>query len=240
MVVTAATAQERTVGVAEGDWFSYEIIVSWESTSPDELPPPSYGDWERMNGTEWAKITITDVSGTNVSFQYLTHYKNGTEETGNGYIDVDTGDSAQGAFTIIAANLDVNDSVYTSGDYSTYTINETRTRAYQDGVRNTNHLNMSHELSWTIGETDYSFCQTSNFYWDKETGVLAEDIIDFHNQTGEHQTTLSIATRVTDSNVWVVPEFPVGSSMLVIAVIVTVTIISIEHRLTKKQPTDNN
>ncbi|HDQ06187.1 MAG TPA: hypothetical protein ENN36_05650 [Candidatus Bathyarchaeota archaeon] len=69
MVVTGTVAQERTVGVAEGDWFTYELDAIWNSTDPDTpFPPLDYGDWQIMNGTEWVKMTITGVSGTNISF----------------------------------------------------------------------------------------------------------------------------------------------------------------------------
>jgi hypothetical protein len=240
MIVTTAAAQERTAGVTEGDWFTYEVDACWNSNDPNAIyPPVDYENWEITNQTEWAKMEITSVSGTNVSVQYLTHFENGTEDIGDGYIDVATGDESNAALTIIAANLDANDNLYTSGDYSMWTINDTITRTYQDGVRNTNHINMTFEFSWTENETEYYITQFVNLYWDKETGILVEDSFEYYNQTGEYLTTWSAGSRITDSSVWVIPEFPVGSSMLVIAVIVTVTIISIEHRLTKKQPANN-
>jgi hypothetical protein len=240
MVVTAA-AQERTVGVAEGDWFNYEVDSSWNSNDPDVLsPPPVYGDWETINATEWVKMKITGVSGTNVSVQYLSHYENGTEEIEDGYIDVDTGDEVNAIFTVISANLGVNDNLYTSGDYSPWAINETITRTYPDGVRNTNHVNMTYEFSWTINETEHYFLQSVNLYWDKETGVLVEDSFEFYNQTGEYLTTWSAGSKITDSSVWVIPEFPAYSSIVVISIILTVSIIAIEQRLTKKQPASNN
>ncbi|MGD9131320.1 MAG: hypothetical protein PVH73_07085 [Candidatus Bathyarchaeota archaeon] len=239
-VVTAA-AQERTVGVTEGDWFTYDVNASWNSTDPNApFPPSAYGDWEIMNGTEWTKITITDVSGTNVSFQGLSHFKNGTEELGGGYIDVDTGDEANATFVLISANLDVNDNLYTSGNYSSWAINETITRAYPDGVRNTNHVNMTYGGSWTVNETECHYYYYINFYWDKETGILVEDSFAVSNQTEEHLTTWSVVSTIVDSSVWIIPEFPAGTSMLVISIILVVTIFGIERRLTKKQPANNN
>jgi hypothetical protein len=84
MVVTSA-AQERTVGVAEGDWFTYGIDASWSSNDPNApFPPSAYGDWERMNGTEWAKITIGEVAGTNISLQYLSISKMELRKLGMG------------------------------------------------------------------------------------------------------------------------------------------------------------
>ncbi len=236
MVVTAA-AQERTVGVNEDSWFTYEIEVNWNSNDPDAVfPPMAYEDMEIINATEWAKMTVTGVSGTNVSVQFLTHYENGTEEIEDGYIDVDTGDGVNATLTVIAANLDANDSIYTSGDYSAFTINETVIRTYPDGVRNLNHINMTYEQSWTIEETDYYISQSTNLYWDKGTGVIVENSLEVYNQTGEYVTTWSVVSRLADSSVWTIPEFPAYSSMVIIGIIATVTAIAIEQRLTKKQP----
>jgi hypothetical protein len=235
MAVTAAAAQERTVGVAEGDWFTYEVNASWNSTDPNApFPPSAYGDWEIMNGTEWAKVTIMGVSGTNVSLQYVSHYKNGTDEIGSGYIDIDTGDEANATFTLISANLDVNDNLYTSGNYSMWAINETIARTYPDGVRNTNHVNMTYGNSWTVNETECHYYYCINFYWDKETGMLVEDSFEVSNQTEDYLTTWSVVSTIIDSSAWIIPEFPAGSSILVISVILTVTIIGIKRRLAKK------
>jgi len=235
MVVTAAAAQQRTVGVAEGNWFNYEVDVSWNSTDPDAIfPPLDYEDWESVNATEWGKITVIGVSGTNVSVQYLSHFKNGTEEVGDGYMDVDTGDEANATLTVISANLGVNDNIYTSGNYSTWAINETIARTYPDGVRNTNHINMTYGNSWTENETQCHHYYSMNFYWDKETGILVEDSFEFSNQTEEYLTTWSVASIITDSSVWTVPEFPSWSSIVIISVILTVTIIGIKRRLAKK------
>lgn len=237
VLVTGAVAQERTVGVAEGDWFTYELDISWNSTDSDVVSPPSeYGDWEKANVTEWVKMTVTGISGTNVSLQYLTHFENGTEEIGDGYIDVDTGDEENGTLALISANLGVNDSIYASGDYSMWAINETITRIYPDGVRNTNHINMTYEFSWTINQLHYYLHQSINLYWDKETGIFVEDSFEMTNQTGPYLTTFSVVSRLADSSVWTIPEFPAYSSMVIIGIITTVTAIAIEQRLTKKQP----
>ena len=237
MIIAAASAQQRTVGVTEGSWFNYEIEVNWNSNDPDAVfPPLEFEDMEIINATEWATMMITGVSGTNVSVQYLTHYKNGTEEIEDGYIDVDTGDGVNATLTIIAANLGANDNIYTSGDYSTFTINETTTKMYPDGTRNLNYINMTYEYSWTIEETDHYFVQSTNLYWDKETGVIVENSLEIHNQTGDYLTTWSIVSRLADSSVWTIPEFPAYSSMVIIGIIATVSAIPIEQRLTKKQP----
>jgi hypothetical protein len=234
MVVTSVVAPPRIVGVAAGNWFKYGILdVNWNSNDPNATFPPS--GWEflvDMNKTEWALISVEDVSGTNVTTQYTTHFKNGTEKIEGGYVDIDTGDGNM-SLVAISANLNANDTFYTSGSYSTWKINETIVRTYPDGVRETNLLNMTYEHSWAVNETHYYYYFTMNYYWDKSTGMLVEDYYEVINQTGEYLTTWSVLSRITESNVWVVPEFPTSASILLILIVLTATIAIYKRRLLK-------
>jgi hypothetical protein len=72
-----------------------------------------------------------------------------------------------------------------------------------------------------------------NYYWDKSTGMLVEDYYEVINQTGEYLTTWSVLSRITESNVWVVPEFPTSASILLILIVLTATIAIYKRRLLK-------
>ena len=233
MVVTSVVAQPRIVGVSVGDWFKYgDITVNWSSNDPNAtFPPPGYEWMEMINETEWIKMTVENVSGTNITLPTLYHYKNGTEEASGGYVDIDTGDGENVTLNIISANLDANDTVYASGYLSTWKINETIVRTYPDGVRNTNHLNMTSEQSWTSNETEYYFYHSTNFYWDKSTGIIVEESFEDINQVGELLTTWSLLIRITESNVWVVPEFPTWTSILLILIVLTIAVVIYKRRI---------
>jgi len=185
-----------------------------------------------MNKTEWMSISVEDVSGTNITFQYTTHFKNGTEGTEGGYVDIDTGKGNM-TFMAISANLNANDTLYTSGDYSTWKINETIVRTYPDSVRDTNLFNMIWEYSWTHNETQYYYYFTENWFWDKSTGILVEDYFAEINQTGEYITTWSALASITESSVWIAPEFPTWTSILILFVILTFTVAIYKRRLLK-------
>jgi len=269
MVLTSVAAQPRVPGVAEGDWFKYEdISVEWSSNDPNATFPPPDWEWlEEMNETEWMLLTVGDVSGTNITCQFIEHFKNDTERIRSGYIDIDTGncskDTAETAdmtFTAISANLDVNHTLYTSGEYSTWKINETIVRTYPDEVRDTNHINMTWEYSWTDPELGwyYYYYFSMNWYWDRTTGILVEGsfeeiiqeggyVIPLGRSTGilvedslekiaqevEYETTWSALFRITDSKVWVVPEFLTWTSILLTFTILTVAIAIYKRRLFK-------
>ena len=213
MVVTLASAQPRTVGVAVGDWFKYgDITGSWSSNDPDAVFPLL-----ELNETEWMLLSVEDVSGTNITFQSIIHFTNGTEKTEGGYVDIDAGDGNM-TLSAISANLNANDTIYSSPGYSTQKINETIVRTYPDGVRDTNCWNMTGEYNVT-GFYQYI---SQSWYWDRASGIFVEMAQEYASQTENYTTTWSILLKITESNVWVIPEFP---SFLIPPLFMTATLL---------------
>jgi len=224
--VATALAQSGTVVVSAGDWFKYgNITVNWNSNDTSATPPAGV----QLNGATLT-FNVTTISGTNVTGRLTTQYKNGTEITSSGWVDVDTGDGANLPGLLISANLNAGDAVYSAGSG---VINETIPRTYPSGVRDTNHLNIS-DVS-TVNATQFSYSE--NLYWDKSTGVFVEESFNTLNQTGTYTTTLSEDFRITDSSLgWVVPEFPAWTSTLLILVMSTPAIIAIHKRRLLRRP----
>lgn len=126
-------------------------------------------------------MSVTSIVGTNITVQTKEHFINGTERIRLGFIDIDTGESSNETaettditFMIISANLNVNDTIYTSGDFSTWKLNETIVRTYPDGERSTNHLNMTVEYSVIFNQTEIDYYHSMNWYWDRSTGIIVE------------------------------------------------------------------
>ena len=162
----ATVAALRTVGVSEGDWTEYDFIYSGNET----MPPPS----EIM---EWAKITVLEISGTNITFEEITRYVDHHNETKTYVVDVDTG-QGNGTGIFIAKNLNQSDLIYTSPppsglfgiSFQGATINETISREYLGETVEVNHLNLT--MSKTVpGWTQTNF---TNLYWYRATGLPAE------------------------------------------------------------------
>jgi len=240
LIVASVTANpDRTVGVSTGDWFKYEdITVTWSSNDPDASKVWYGMDLEMYNQTEWVKIEITGVSGTNVTMQGIQHFKNGTEEISDGWVDIDTGDSINASTTVIGANLNEGDPIYTAGDYYNWFINETIIRDYPgpDTPRGTNHINMTYTYQGTIPpDINVDYFYSINFYWDTATGVLVEDSFEMINQTGEYLTTWSIFFKISESNVWIVPEFPNLITWLAVIGTATAVLVFGERRLSKNK-----
>ena len=206
-----------TVGVSVGNTATYgNASFDWYSNDPTATAP---SEWTGLNGTAWFRGTIQSIDGTNVTISALLHYTNGTEDTEVGSVDVGTGDGNMSLF-LVAANLNVGDPVYSTGDYSGFTINETVPMTYPQGQRDTNHVNV------TMQESDpyFNLSLSMNMYWDKATGVLTQMSI-MSNQTETYTTDYSISFQLTDSNVWVVPEFGMPSIMLLLFSATLVTLV---------------
>jgi len=205
-----------TPGVNVGNTFTYgNVNFHWYSNDPSATPP---AQWMGVNGTAWFKGTIQNIAGTNVTISALLHYSNGTENTQNGWVDVNTGEGNMTMF-LIAANLNVGDVVYTGGSYSGLTINETVPMTYSGGSRQTNHVNVTDQESSAY----FNFSMSMNLYWDKATGALSQMSI-ISNQTSTYTTNYSVAMQLTDSNVWVVPEYGMPLIALLLSSVALVTL----------------
>lgn len=207
--VMPAQAQ-RTPGVHIDEWYLYnDIHVIYETNDPTATPPI----WlKEANDTLWYKISILDISGTNISLRYIKHFKNETEKTIDDYLDIDTGESGQSWLMIIAANLQPNDTIYTSGSYSTWKINETMPMIYPEGERDTNVIML-------MGNSQGSY------FWDKQTGVIVQVQAGFFSVSGSYVTMWQYEFKLTESNVWVVPEFTSWTLILILIITLTSTAI---------------
>lgn len=215
----AALAQSRTPGVREGDWFRYDkVYFDWFSNDTQVVIPP---DVVMLNDTDWMNMSVVGVSTTNITLHWVQHFKNGTSEELDDYVDIVSGVSLYAELMIISAGLAVNDSVYASGEYSAWKINETIARTYPEGARLTNHVNItSDSYSW----------QT---YWDKVTGAMTEMSTLNINHVGEYYTTYSYSFVMGASNDWIVPEFHASVSTLVFFGAITLCAIIFKRRLLK-------
>lgn len=234
-VASVMASPTRTVGVNVGDVFTYaDINVTWSSNDPNATKDPYGMGLEMYNQTEWVSVEITGVSGRNVTVQSIQHFKNGTEDISGGWIDVDTGDGVNATIMVIGANLNVGDPIYTAGDYSTWFINETIMRVYPDSTRDTCHINMTYAYNYTIPpDTDVDFFYSTNFYWDRATGIMVEDSFEMINQTGDYLTAWSMMFSITESNVWVVPEFLNLAVWLAVITIATAVLVVGKRRLSR-------
>lgn len=211
-MVGRTSAQTTVAGVSTGNFFNYDFTTFWISSDANAVVSPDLVD---LNKT-WIGITITDVSDSVVSMSITGHYENGTENTSEAWVNIETGEDSGGYGFVVAPNLGANSVIYPSGDYS-FSINDTVMRTYSGGERETNHYSA---YLRDVGDYVYSY---DELYLDKKTGVMVEWYTERVAEISPNETT-AIRWKIRESNVWVVPEFP---SLLVLPFFMIATLLAV-------------
>ena len=228
-------SQDATVGVSVGDWFRYEPkILDWIVEPGVPFPPDEYTEFlYTYNVTDWEKYTITDIDGSIVTFEVLSHLSDGTETTAQLSIDIT---SDQSYFYVIEANLESGDQLrdeFYLFDFLYYPpryLNDSISIDYETGTREANVLDYEHP---TVNMEDSIH---STMLWDKETGVLVKYNTVMNNTSSLGDKYFVIyEIELVEANLWVIPEFPTGTVMLVVFVAVTVSIAIYRRKKLKHQ-----
>ena len=188
-----AELTDRKVGVSVGYWIQYGISVTWESNDPNATTPQYVLDSQQL---VFLSNVVQSVSGTNVTFNRIMLFENGTEKSETYWIDVDTG-RGSGYLSFIAANLSAGDIIYTGLGKGIGEINETITRTYLGEPVEINHHN------YTTSGTSYFIY--GDAYWNRATGVLYEYYMNHTDYTTKGQE-----TYVTQETQWLYPIGIIG------------------------------
>lgn len=171
------------------------------------------------------KLTVAGISGTNVTCQIWGQFANGTQETGTGSVDVETGSGNLTTY-IVAANLNASDPIYTgSWNYTGAIVNETLTRNYLGSDVEVNHMN----LTQSIGYLGLSLNMSVNMLWFRDSGVLAETVLNITTVQSGVETWEYEHITVTGA----VPEFPVNMILPLLVALSTLVAVIARKRLFK-------
>ena len=208
-MVASTRALVLTPGVTPGANFYYDVTAYWSSTDEYASIP---ADLVEINQTETVDVRIHNVTDANVTTFVAVYYRDESYDGGYGFIDVDTGVS-YGAFAmLIAGSLNAHEVIHPLGADG-ITINETVTKTYQSGNRDTNRIILEY-INATTGTTE-----RDEWYFDKQTGILVES----HETVTSSQETKTVTWKLKETNGWVVPEF---SSVLILPLLMAITMIA--------------
>jgi len=185
----------RLPGVSVGDTFTFDVFSFWSSSAANAVVP----EWlSEINQTESFRVTITAISDTMVTTLDTWVFKNGTEYNSTGLVNVETGYNSGGFWPVVAANLGKGDLLHPAGQNG-ITVNETITREYPSGARETNHFTLNYQGN----DENYGYYTAeSDYYFDRATGMLVE-LYDRSTFLGANMQT-AILWKIKASNVWVV------------------------------------
>ena len=182
-----------------GDEFVYDIRGFWSATDPSTQMPETF---LQLNMTEAYRITVTKVSGPEVSIAAIWRFTNGTEFKGTGTINVATGmySPTEGFWAIYGANFKANDRIRPLGIDRAY-VNETINLNYPSGTREINRVSLIREYV-DANDTSSTWTEYISINFDKKTGMLV-DLLD-RSVYSSPQQTLTITWKLKESNVWTV------------------------------------
>ncbi len=192
-------AQTVKSGLKAGDTFTYSMKGMSEIGGPNVTTPENFLE---INMTDYYRITITSVDNPVVSFNVTWRFTNGTQINKTCQVNVDTGVNSLEFWAIYAANLTVGKPVRPAFPNGAI-VNETESRAYRDGNRTANVLQMqgqfydSSDLTYSRTYLDYTYV-----HFDSITGMLVE--LKDRKIYSDPQIILTIEWKLVDSNVWAV------------------------------------
>jgi hypothetical protein len=166
--ILSAFATSRSSGVTPGQFLHYSDNMT--GSGNDTVLSSNIAQFDK-----WANETIISVSGANVTTQGVEY--NATWSTSDvEIINVEyctlNGTTSGPALFLIAANLNASDALYVNSPY------------YVNDTVHVNYLNQQLEaVHLTFGNTEtnihyfgivYNLTSTSNYYWERNTGVLLD------------------------------------------------------------------
>ena len=168
-----------------------------------------------LNDTTYAANQVVGVSGTAVTLELISIYRNGTGAHVGAIVDVATGTSNVTAFSlkpgdyfVLAGSLQAQDQIW--GTSTAPQFNTTSSEMVLGEMRTVNHLNVSmsgssYGMAFS-GFVVYDFDQSSGFVIDTVFSVSSK---------GNYATKLDFTIGMVDNNIWGtahLPDFDLGAN----------------------------
>ena len=226
-VVRAASAQDIVAGVAPGNEFTYSVTGSYSSGAPIAQVPEEVIS---AQASDYFKVTILNVSGADVGYLWFWHFKNGTDQSGDGTVNLETTGNTGPFWAIVSANLTAGERIHPHFGPDLSTFNETVMWTYTNYTRETNRLQLDFAYQ-NQNNPQSTYTEHTDTYFDKQTGMLVQlsDVSNYVNPT----FTATVEWKLREQNVWTysssgsfAPE-PLFSLPVIIAIVVVVAIVVI-------------
>lgn len=195
--------------VSAGQWAKYAVL--YDRCEPANSPSCQSYVSGSINDTSYGIIQIIGVSGTIITFQLFTQFKNGTSSTQGAQVDVASGvtnvtifgNSALSDYLILAGSLAWPDPVWNVA--SAPSINQTSSEQILGSSRTLNFLNRTS----SHGILGFSISESTGFAFDQQSGLLVEAAYNYTITSillGNSQIVFAIG--MSDNNVWLSSSLP--------------------------------
>jgi hypothetical protein len=185
--LSSVSAQTVSVGVSKGETFDYSCNIAWTSTNPAATPP---SDALEYNNTQKVQLRITDIAGSTINVDVLISFKNGSQKTESGTIDIEHSNyTVPFGFLIVGANIAKGQPIYPAGGQ---VVTDTVMRSYPSGQRETNLISAENSN------------QKITTYFDKIKGVAVDYSHTVYDIASDDYSITSTEQMVsTNSEVWI-------------------------------------
>jgi hypothetical protein len=224
-IVQIALAQDIVAGVKPGDQFTYSVTGSYSSNAPIADVPEEV---LAAQASEYFTVTIVNVSGPQIYYDWSWHFNNGSEPLSNSsMVDIEITANTGPFWPIVSANLTAGERIHPHlGPYLS-TFNETVMYTYTNYTRETNRLERTSAEQNNVTQAIRTV--HSDTYFDRQTGMLVQlnDETDYQNPA----FTTTITWKLSGQNVWTYasagsyPPAPFFSLPVIIAIVVVVAIL---------------
>jgi len=199
--ISSNKTEEVKVGVHIGDTFTYKLTGSSVLFSADAVTPDYLSIY---NDTDYYTLTITGISGTQVSLNTIWKLINGTQFASSQSIDIANGNTTDknGFWALYPSNLNVNDLLSPKG-FDQLTVNATDNKSYANSTRATNFWQIDHEFTDQNDPTGNTRRdEYDGVYFDRQTGMLVT--LTNRQSYSNPIYNIIITWELTSSNVWAV------------------------------------
>jgi hypothetical protein len=187
---------KAVTGLVPGDTFTYSIkgYADFNTENASEI-----GSFKELNQTDFYRVTINSISGSDISFNTTWRFLNGTEANSHGSGNLLKGIDDTQFWAIYPSNLTLNALVRPLGSDGMI-VNQTETKNYQAGDRATNIMTYqtqfldANDPSLSRAVDDYIYV-----YFDKASGMLVE-LKDL--QIYSDQVFLTAEWQLVQTNLW--------------------------------------
>jgi hypothetical protein len=241
--VGATGGNSSIVGVKRGDFNEYSYTVTLFSNDTNAMLS-TQPDYQWLSTVDTCRVLVVNISGANITAQFIYTFKNGTRDTITRWADLATNqvsdsEAAHGYF------MALNSTIFNETLARYYLSASMETRSYLGAtveVRHTSGGFVNGTITWPINGTEHAllYNYTLDIYLNNSTGTLLEYTETASNKNGIYFSEMTSHGIVVQSNV--LPQFPLLSILLILtAAIISVAAILLVamayRRKVRDQPT---
>lgn len=221
-------ASSRYPGVTQGQFLRYRIDVEFTSSNDTEFVShvsefPYHGFYN---------ITVIQVSENFVTFHWIQYNVTSIFANSMSYFDIATGSGLEASIGIpflVASNLAIGDSIYSSTIYEALRITESNKTDFLGLKLQTNHVHDTTNAT-NVSSQGFLFNQTilTAAYFDKPTGILLSFNEDVYWTRPYNADTLATLEQYQVSLISMSPIIPEFQSFLILPLFMIATLLAVK------------